>query len=288
MPDAPLSSYLTPLAKALRPRWYRICFASSYRMRPCIHVGKYCLLGTMLLLVLRSRSAAQTDQLYPRSTSATRCLRYFAYGFRPRRREKTGALPPRDRSFDFYVKSPLRLTDVTTFDLDDSKFRLLVVSVGYRYLSTLNTAPTNRFEPFFTLNCQLAKLGLLISDRNCADLDWKSGNFTWRCRNRIQVERTLRVVGCHPSAYASAEFYHSRQYSKWSDTAILAGCLFPIGKHIQFNPHYEHQNNAGNSPNEQTSRPDAQPIFCQEISNSARFGGTTKLCETPSRTAVAD
>ena len=36
-----------------------------------------------------------------------------------------------------------------------------------------------------------------------------------------------------------------------SDTAIYAGCLFPIGKHVEFNPYYEHQNNTGKSPNQQ-------------------------------------
>ena len=84
-----------------------------------------------------------------------------------RREPATAEIGP---SFDFYAKSPLGLADITTFDLDDSKSRLLVVSVGYRYLPTPNTAPTNRFEPFFILNYPIAKLGLLMSDRNRADL----------------------------------------------------------------------------------------------------------------------
>ena len=67
----------------------------------------------------------------------------------------------------------------------------------------------------------------------------------------IQLERTLKVRSYHPSPYASAEFYYESQYGKWSDTAIYAGCLFPIGKHFEFNPYYEHQNNTGKSPNQQ-------------------------------------
>ncbi len=203
---------------------------------------------------LRFALAAQRKptSFYPRSTFTTRCFRHFAYGFRPRRREKTEPRYRRDRpQFRFLCEIASRISGYTTFDLDDSKSRLLVVSVGYRYLPTPNTAPTNRFEPFFVLNYPIAKLGLLMSDRNRADLDWKSGNFTWRYRNRIQLERTLRVVRYHPSAYASAEFYYSSQYSKWSDTAIYAGCLFPIGKHVELNPYYEHQNSTGKSPNQQ-------------------------------------
>jgi hypothetical protein len=33
-----------------------------------------------------------------------------------------------------------------------------------------------------------------------------------------------------------------------------AGCLFPIGKHVEFNPYYEHQNNTGKSPNQQLNQ----------------------------------
>jgi hypothetical protein len=28
----------------------------------------------------------------------------------------------------------------------------------------------------------------------------------------------------------------------WSTTALFAGCFIPLGKHIEFNPYYEHQN----------------------------------------------
>jgi hypothetical protein len=48
-------------------------------------------------------------------------------------------------------------------------------------------------------------------------------------------------------------FYES-QYNKWSDTAIYGGCLFPIGKHVELNPYYEHQNNTGKSPNQQLNQ----------------------------------
>jgi hypothetical protein len=43
------------------------------------------------------------------------------------------------------------------------------------------------------------------------------------------------------------------QYHKWSTTALYAGCLFPVGKHVQFNSYYEHDNNTGKRPNKQQS-----------------------------------
>lgn len=157
-------------------------------------------------------------------------------------------------SFDFYLKPLLHLKDIAAFDLDDSKSRPLVFSVGYRYLPEANGAPaTNRMEPVVTFRFPM-KASFLLTDRNRADLDWKSGNFTWRYRNRFEFEKALAIRSYHPALYASAEFFYESQYSKWSDTAIYAGCLFPIRKHLEFNPYYEHQNNTGKSPNQQLNQ----------------------------------
>lgn len=156
-------------------------------------------------------------------------------------------------SLDFYLKPWIKLKDVTAFDLDDSKARPLIFSIGYRYLPYPNAPPKNRLEPFFTINLPMTGK-LLLSDRNRADLDWQSGNFTWVYRNRLQLERTFSIHRYHFSPYGSVETGYTSKYRKWSDTAIYAGCLFPIGKHLEFNPYYEHQNNTGANPNQQLNQ----------------------------------
>jgi hypothetical protein len=154
-------------------------------------------------------------------------------------------------SLDFYLKPLVKLKGATEFDLDDSRSRFLVLTIGYRYLPQANGAPgTNRFEPVATLNFPM-KGRFLISDRSRADLDWENDNFSWRYRNRFQIERAIRLRSYHPVPYVSAELFYESQYRKWSDTALYAGCLFPVGKHLEFDPYYEHQNNTGKSPNQQ-------------------------------------
>ncbi len=157
-------------------------------------------------------------------------------------------------SLDFYLKPLVQLQNTTEFDLDDSKSRPLVVTVGYRYLPQANNAPAiNRIEPVVTFHFPL-KARFLLTDANRADLDWQRGGFSWRYRNRFEIEKALRIGSYHPAPYASAEFFYESQYGKWSDTAIYVGCLFPIGKHVEFNPYYEHQNNTGQSPNQQLNQ----------------------------------
>jgi len=210
------------------------------------------LLGTLLLFALGSWGEAQTDQLLPELDVYYKVTSPLRVWFQAKETREDGAPTTAEigPSVDFYVNAPLKFSDVTAFDLDDSKSRFLALSVGYRYLPTPNEAPTNRFEPLFTLNYPVPRIRFLLSDRNRADLDWQGGNFTWRYRNRVQLERTLKLGSYHPSPYASAEFYYESQYQKWSDTAIYAGCIFPIGKHVEFNPYYEHQNSTGKSPNQ--------------------------------------
>jgi len=155
-------------------------------------------------------------------------------------------------SMQLYFKPLLKLKNITTFDLDDAKPRMLVFEMGYRSLTAPNTPSTNRMVSLVTFHFPL-KAGFLISDRNRADLDWKSGTFTWRYRNKLTVERTIAVSSYHLIPYVAAEPYYVDKYHKWSTTDLYAGALFPVGRHTQFNLYYEHENNTGKKPNQQSN-----------------------------------
>ncbi|MGA8740773.1 MAG: hypothetical protein WB561_06265 [Terracidiphilus sp.] len=99
-------------------------------------------------------------------------------------------------SLQLYVKPLIKLKEVTAFDLDDAKPRLLVLEAGYRLLAAPDTPPTNRMLAAVTINLPGGK-GLHISDRNRADLNWQSGSFSWRYRNRLTVERTFSARSYH-------------------------------------------------------------------------------------------
>jgi hypothetical protein len=153
-------------------------------------------------------------------------------------------------SIQLYLKPLLKLKDITTFDLDDSKSRALVLKTGYRSITAPGAPTENRMETIATFHFAL-KAGFLISDMNRADLDWKNGGFNWRYENKLTVERSLSIHSYHLIPYIAAEPYYESQYKKWSTTALYAGGLFPVGKHVQFNIYYEHENNTGKRPNQQ-------------------------------------
>jgi hypothetical protein len=215
--------------------------------------AKRWLLAT-LLLIAGSFAEAQTPQFLPevdvylKVNPVTRV--YFqAQGDRDEGVPIQATLGP---SVQLYFKPLVKLKRVSEFDLDDSKQRPLVVEAGYRYITAPNEPTDNRFMPEATTNFPM-KGSVLITDRNRADLDWKGGTFKWRYRNKLMLTRTFAIGSYHLIPHASAEPYYTSQYAKWSTTQLEAGCLFPVGKHVQFDAYYEHENNTGKKPNQQVN-----------------------------------
>lgn len=155
-------------------------------------------------------------------------------------------------SVQLYLKPLVKLQNITVFDLDDNKSRPLVLETGYRLITTPDAPVENRAVEAVTSHLPLFA-GILLSDRNRADLDWKGGTFSWRYRNKLTIERTFSIRSFHFIPYLAAEPFYESQYSKWSATDLYAGCLFPVGKHFEFNPYYEHENDSGKHPNRQNN-----------------------------------
>ena len=154
-------------------------------------------------------------------------------------------------SVDFLVKPLAQLRRLFDRDLDDAKSRALSLSVGYRFVPSPDSQPVNRAIFAATSNFPL-KGGVLIADRNRGELNFQAGDLTWRYRNRLTLERPLRLR-FRPTPYGSAEFYYDSKYHKWSSTALYAGCRFSFGKRTQIDPYYEHENNTGKPPNKQVN-----------------------------------
>ena len=156
-------------------------------------------------------------------------------------------------SLEFYLKPLVRLKDTTEFDLNDARKRFVVLAVGYRYLPSPSSPSQNRLRLDLTFHYPMVGK-ILVSDRNRSDLDWQQGKFSWRYRNQLQFKRNLTINSYHPGPYVAVEPFYESQYQKWSTTALYAGCLFPAGKHVEFDPYYEHQNNSGKTPNQQLNQ----------------------------------
>jgi hypothetical protein len=155
-------------------------------------------------------------------------------------------------SVEFYLKPLLKLKNVALFDLDGAKKRPVVFESGYRIMTAPNAAAENRAIEAVTFHFPFASR-TLVSDRNRADLDWQAGNFTWRYRNKLTLQRTVPISSYHLVPYVAAEPFYESKYKKWSTTDLYIGCLLPVGKRTQFDAYYEYENNTGKNPNRQNN-----------------------------------
>ena len=222
--------------------------------------GAICALGfnvrglfvLILFVMVCSRAGAQSFQFLPEVDGYYQIQRNFTLDFQAKETREAGDPTQAEigPSVAFTLKPLVQLKNMTTFDLDESKSRPLVLEVGYRYVPSADKPTVQRMEVVATGHLPLVAK-ILASDRNRADLDWENGQFTWRYRNRLTLERRVGIGSYHPAPYVSAEAFYQSQYQKWSTTALYAGCLLPAGKHLEFNTYYEHQNITGKHPNQQ-------------------------------------
>jgi hypothetical protein len=201
---------------------------------------------------LCTRATGQTFQFLPEVDGYTWIHPDIRFTFQAKETREAGDPTQAEigYGFDFFVKPLVRLKRVTAFDLDDAKSRLLQLSAGVRYLPSPDKPHIERLELVAMSHFPLVA-NILLTDRNRFDLDWSQNQLKWRYRNRATLERRLTFRNYHPAPYVSAEVFYLSRYEKWSTTAFYAGCLFPMGKHVEWDPYYEHQNITSANPNHQ-------------------------------------
>lgn len=92
-----------------------------------------------------------------------------------------------------------------------------------------------------------------VSLRNRTDLRFNDGDYSWRYRPRLAIERSFAIRKYHVTPYVRVEGYHDSAYKKWSRTALTAGCVLPIRKRSELEAYLEHQNKTETSPNKQVN-----------------------------------
>lgn len=214
----------------------------------CFHA-----VGLAVLLVLFSPPAqAQTYQTWPEidtyvNLNQTLRLYFIATRTKENRKGTDAEIGP---NLDFFFKPLFKANKGVIFQPDPSKSRPLLLRLGYRYLPS-TTGPTEHRGVLEATGRYPLKSGFLFSDRNRADLRFINGEFSWRYRNRLTVERTVSILSYHFSPYVRGEVYWDSNYGKWSRTSETVGAAFPIRKHAEIEPYYEHQNDTSKSPNRQ-------------------------------------
>jgi len=93
---------------------------------------------------------------------------------------------------------------------------------------------------------------VLVSDRNRVDLRAIAGEYSWRYRNRLSVEKECSLGRVRVNPYGRIEVYYDSRYEKWSRTEWVLGSSFSVPAHLELEGYFDHQNDTGGSANRQT------------------------------------
>jgi len=116
--------------------------------------------------------------------------------------------------------------------IDYTVNKRLVLRAGYRFgFSLAETDPFKEHRPILeqTYREQLP-LGILLSDRNRQDFRIVNGDFSFRYRNRLMLEREFLLPGRSLTPYASVEVYHDSRFNVWNRNRLTAGVQIQLRK----------------------------------------------------------
>jgi uncharacterized protein DUF2490 len=129
---------------------------------------------------------------------------------------------------------------------DSSKEQFVTFRVGYQYLVNVGQPNENRIVLQLTPRLPLP-WSLLLSDRNRADLRVIRGNFSWRYRNRLALERTFRIRSVSLTPYAQEEVYYDSRFDAWTQNSYEFGVAFPVRRRFELAPYYNRENQSRSS-----------------------------------------
>lgn len=156
----------------------------------------------------------------------------------------------------------------------------LTLRAGYRYgFSLTETDPFKEDRPIAEQTYhERLPLKILLSDRNRQELRIVNGDFSFRYRNRLRLEREFLLPGRSITPYGSIEVYHDSRFNVWNRNRLTAGVQIQLRKalpllsrltprkQVIFDVYYTKQNDSLRSRITCTrSEPPSRSIFSRAV-----------------------
>jgi Protein of unknown function (DUF2490) len=194
---------------------------------------------------------AQTTQVWPEISAFTqlndRMRFYFLATTVKESKESTeGEFGP---NFDFYLRPFRERKRLAGFRLDESKNRYLLLRVGYRYLNSFSGDPDEHRGVLEATARYPFTGGVLVSSRGRVDARLIDGEYSWRFRSRLSIEREFSIGPIRMNPYVRGEVFYDSRFDEWSRTEWIGGAAFPLNQRVELEGYFDYQHDTGGDAN---------------------------------------
>lgn len=136
-------------------------------------------------------------------------------------------------------------------EVDDARMKLMTFRAGYLYKTTVTEEPPvheNRGTVDWTLRWFFPG-DLLLSNRARFEFRFQQhGQFSWRYRDRLRLEKDLHLGTYTFTTYVAAEPFYNSADNSWDRFRLTGGTVLPLGKKFSFEPYYTRQHSSASQP----------------------------------------
>jgi hypothetical protein len=130
-------------------------------------------------------------------------------------------------NFDFYLRPFRNPKRFGGFQMDESKNRFVLLRVGYRYLHSFSGDPDEHRAVLEATARYPLVGGVLVSDRGRVDLRFIDGEYSWRVRSRLSVQKEFSIGGVRMNPYVRGELYYDSRFDAWAGRSGSGERRFP-------------------------------------------------------------
>jgi len=129
-------------------------------------------------------------------------------------------------------------------EIDDENKYNLVVGGGYEFIHTDQNGSMKREHRVILESSPkyLLPYKFLAQDRNRVEFRWVNSGYNFRYRNKVTVDRILRINQFKFTPYASGELFWDRNHHSWNENQYAFGGKLPYKKLFMLDLYYLHQN----------------------------------------------
>lgn len=210
-------------------------------------------LAALIVLSSGISAHAQSTQVWPEISVFTRLndrMRFYflATTVKESRESTEGEFGP---NLDFHLRPFRHPTHLGAFRLDESKNRFLLLRIGYRYLDSFSSDPDeHRIVLEATARYPLTG-GVLVSNRGRVDARFIDGEYSWRFRSRLSVEKEFSIGPVRMNPYVRGELFYDSRVDAWSRTEWIGGAAFPVNRRVELEGYFDYQHDTGGDHNRQ-------------------------------------